>query len=94
MGSGWGAPVSPALAGFCEDGSCQQRIVPSVGPTTVGQQVALTPEQPPCRAPAARALQATRVQVPLQPTQRETIIQQLSNWKVDHTAIVPRLVAR
>jgi hypothetical protein len=43
-------------------------------PATVGRKVALITEEPPRRAPAARAMQAARVQVPLQPNQGEAIV--------------------
>ena len=48
-------------------------------------------EQSPYHAPAAWALQAVRVQVPLQPNRAVSVIQQLGNWKINHVATPPHL---
>jgi hypothetical protein len=62
------------LAGFLESGRREQDRVAMASSAAVGRKIALIAEEPPRRAPAGRAVQATRVEVPLQPHEGEAIV--------------------
>lgn len=68
-------PASPVAAALGEDRPRQQRRVAIAGPTTGGGKGALRTEHASRRAAAARAVQAVRVEVPLQPCEGSAIVE-------------------
>src|SRR6266516_3192869 len=53
------------------------------------RKVALLTEQPPLGTPTVGALQPVWVEVAFQPDRADAIIQQFSNWEVNHIPMIP-----
>jgi len=72
------------LTGLLEHTPSQDGVGALTPPTAIGREKGMPPEQPSVAAVAARANQAGRMEVVLEPRAAGDIIEQLGYWKVNH----------